>query len=58
MSKLVKLTARSVEAAAKGTEVRDTEVRGLRLRVSPKGLRTFVLVTRYPGQKHASRRAL
>jgi integrase len=58
MSKLVKLTARSVEAAAKGTEVRDTEVRGLRLRVSPKGLRTFILVTRYPGQKNASRRAL
>jgi integrase len=58
LSKLVKLTARGVEAAAWGAEVRDTEVRGLRLRVSPKGLRTFVLVTRYPGQKHASRRAL
>jgi integrase len=58
MSKLVKLTARGVEAAAKGTEVRDTEVRGLRLRVSPKGLRTFILVTRYPGQQNASRRAL
>jgi len=58
MSKLVKLTARGVEAAAKGTEVRDTEIRGLRLRVSPKGLRTFILVTRYPGQKNASRRSL
>ena len=58
MSKLVKLTARSVETAALATEVRDTEVRGLRLRVSPKGLRTFVLVMRYPGQRHASRRAL
>jgi integrase len=58
MSKLVKLTARGVEAAAWGTEIRDTEVRGLRLRVSPKGLHTFILVTRYPGQKNASRRAL
>ena len=58
MSKLAKLTARSVEAAKPGTEIRDSEVRGLRLRVSPKGLRTFVLVTRYPGQEHASRRAL
>ena len=58
MSKLVKLTARSVEAAAWGTEIRDTEVRGLRLRVSPKGLHTFILVVRYPGQKNASRRAL
>jgi integrase len=58
LSKLVKLTARNVETGAPGAEIRDTEVRGLRLRVSPKGLRTFVLVTRYPGQKHASRRAL
>lgn len=58
MSNLIKLTARSVEAAKPGAEIRDTEVRGLRLRVSPKGLRTFVLVIRYPGQKHASRRAL
>jgi integrase len=58
MSKLVKLTARGVETGKPGAEIRDTEVRGLRLRVSPKGLRTFVLVTRYPGQQHASRRAL
>jgi integrase len=58
MSRLVKLTARTVETGAPGAEIRDTEVRGLRVRVSPKGLRTFILVTRYPGQKHASRRAL
>jgi integrase len=58
MSKLAKLTARSVEAAEPGSEIRDTEVRGLRLRVSPKGLRTFVFVARYPGCEHASRRAL
>ena len=58
MSNLAKLTTRAVDAAKPGTETRDTEIRGLRLRVSPKGLRTFVLVTRYPGHKHASRRAL
>jgi integrase len=57
VAKLLKLTARSVEASASG-ELRDTDVRGLRLRTSPKGLRTFVLVARYPGQRHASRRAL
>jgi integrase len=57
VGKLLKLTARSVETSAPG-ELRDTEVRGLRLRTSPKGLRTFVLVARYPGQRHASRRAL
>jgi integrase len=58
MSRLTKLTARTIEAGKPGAEIRDTEVRGLRLRISPKGLHTFVFVTRYPGQKHASRRAL
>jgi integrase len=58
MSKLVKLTARTVEAAEPGTEVRDTAVPGLRLRISPKGHRRFILVTHFPGQKHASRRGL
>jgi integrase len=58
MSVVAKLTARTIETARPGTEIRDSEVRGLRLRVSPKGLRTFVFVTRYPGAKHASRRAL
>jgi integrase len=58
MSRLIRLTARTVEAAEPGTEVRDTEVPGLRLRVSPKGLRRFILVTHYPGEKHASRRGL
>jgi integrase len=58
MSRLVRLTARTVETAEPGTEVRDTEVPGLRLRVSPKGLRRFILVTHYPGEKNASRRGL
>jgi integrase len=58
VSRLVKLTTRTVETTKSGTEVRDTEVQGLRLRVSPKGLRRFILVTHYPGQKHASRRGL
>jgi integrase len=58
MGKLIRLTTRSVETSKPGSEIRDSEVRGLRLRTSPKGLRTFVFVTRYPGQQHASRRSL
>jgi integrase len=58
MSRLVKLTARTVETAQPGTELRDSQVPGLRLRVSPKGLRRFVFVAYFPGQRHASRRAL
>jgi integrase len=58
MSRLVRLTARTVETAKPGEEIRDSQVPGLRLRVSPKGLRRFVLVTHYPGQKNASRRGL
>jgi integrase len=55
---MVRLTARAVETATPGTEIRDSTVPGLRLRVSPKGHRRFVLVTHYPGQKNASRRGL
>jgi integrase len=58
ISRLVKLTVRTIETAAPGVEIRDVVVPGLRLRVSPKGLRRFVMVTHYPGQKHAARRAL
>jgi integrase len=58
MSRLIKLTQRSVETTTPGTEIRDAAVPGLRLRVSPKGHRRFVLVTHYPGQMHASRRGL
>jgi integrase len=54
----VKLTARSVEAAKPGTELRDSQVPGLRLRTSPQGHKRFILVTHYPGAKNASRRGL
>jgi integrase len=54
----VRLTARAVEAAKPGTELRDSQVPGLRLRTSPQGHKRFILVTHYPGAKNASRRGL
>jgi hypothetical protein len=39
-------------------DIADTEVRGLAIRVSDKGQRTFVLIARYPGSNNPTRRAL
>ena len=39
-------------------DVRDTVVPGLRVRVMGSGQRTFVLLSRYPGSPHPTRRAL
>ena len=39
-------------------DVRDTVVRGLRVRVMGSGQRTFVLLGRYPGSPHPTRRAM
>jgi integrase len=39
-------------------EVMDADVRGLGVRVTEKGHRTFILVARYPGSKNPTRRAL
>jgi integrase len=36
----------------------DTQVRGFGVRVSEKGRKTFILVTRYPGSKNPTRRAI
>jgi hypothetical protein len=58
MSRRVELTARHVNAAKPNTEIRDADCRGLRLRVSPLGHKAWVLVTRYPGARHATRRTL
>jgi integrase len=39
-------------------DIADTEVRGLAIRVSDKGQRTFVLIARFPGSDNPTRRAL
>jgi integrase len=39
-------------------DVSDLDVRGLHIRVSPHGSRTFVLCIRYPGAKYPTRRSL
>jgi integrase len=58
-----KLTDRGLKAlkAAKSGQrydIADTEVRGLAIRVSDKGQRTFVLIARFPGSNNPTRRAL
>jgi integrase len=55
------LTDRAIKAtrsAAKPYDVHDAVVPGLSLNVLPSGLKRFVLLTRFPGAKHPTRRAL
>src|SRR5215472_13529481 len=52
-------TLKSLRGADKPFDVRDTDVRGLRVRVMPSGQRSFVLLARYGGKHSApTRRAL
>jgi Arm DNA-binding domain len=57
------LTDRALKAlkpapAGSRTEIYDAVVPGLAVRVTPKGQRTFVLVSRYPGSPNPTRRAI
>ncbi len=58
-SRLTDRTLKSLKPAANGKpyDVKDSEVRGLRVRVLPTS-KTFVLLTRYPGSDNPTRRAL
>ncbi len=63
MAEKVNLTDRklkSLKPAKPGEryEVADTDVSGLRVRVTDKGKKTFSLLARYPGSKNPTRRAL
>jgi integrase len=52
-------TLRSLKTKDKPYDIRDTEVRGLRVRVMPSGQRSFVLLARHSGKHSApTRRAL
>jgi hypothetical protein len=52
-------TLKSLKPANKPFDVRDVEVRGLRVRVMPSGQRSFVLLARYGGNHSApTRRSL
>jgi integrase len=52
------LKIRSLKAAEKPFDVKDTQVPGLHVRVMPTGRRSFVLLGRFPGKPHPTRRAL
>jgi hypothetical protein len=58
--RLTDRTLRALKPASPGKryEVIDADVRGLAIRVTDKGQRTFVLITRYPGSRNPTRRAL
>jgi len=49
---------KSLKGKAKPYDVRDTEIRGLRVRVMPSGERTFVLLARFQQDGNPTRRAL
>ena len=53
-------TLRALRPAAAGSryEVMDEEARGLGVRVNDRGLKTFILIARYPGSKHPTRRTI
>src|SRR5262245_10833355 len=55
------LTDRAIKAArpkAKAYDIYDATVPGLALNVLPSGVKRFVLIKRFPGGKHPTRRAL
>ena len=55
------LTDRAIKAmrpAAKAYDTHDAVVPGLSLNVLPSGVKRFVLLRRFPGSKHPTRRAL
>ena len=58
MRQLTDLKIRSLKAAEKPFDVKDTQVPGLHVRVMPTGHRSFVLLGRFPGKPHPTRRAL
>ncbi len=60
MRALTDAKVRSLKPAPGGKpyDVKDTQVPGLRVRVMGSGLRTFVLLSRFPGGTHPTRRAL
>ena len=53
-----KLQALKPAAPGKRYDVMDTDVRGFGVRVTDKGQRTFMLLTRYPGSTNPTRRAI
>ena len=53
-----KLKALKPAEAGKRYDVMDTDVRNLGVRVTDKGLRTFILVARFPGSSNPTRRAV
>src|SRR5262249_50026366 len=58
MRQLTDLKIRSLKAAEKPFDVKDAQVPGLHVRVMPTGHRSFVLLGRFPGKPHPTRRAL
>ena len=50
-NRLIDRTLKALKPAEAGSryDVMDSDVRGLGLRVSDKGKRTFILIARYPG---------
>jgi integrase len=56
--KLTDRHLKSLKGRSKPYDVRDTEIRGLRVRVMPSGERTFVLLARYTLNGAPTRRAL
>ena len=53
-----KLQALKPAEPGKRYDVMDTDVRGFGVRVTDKGQRTFILLTRYPGSTNPTRRAI
>src|SRR5215472_17558153 len=51
-------TLKALKPKAQRYELMDNVVRGMGIRVSEKGVRTFILITRFPGHRTPTRRSL
>ena len=49
---------KALKARAQRYEVMDDDTRGMGIRVTENGVKTFILITRFPGHKHPTRRSL
>jgi integrase len=56
--RLTDRTLKSLKPTRKRYDVMDTDVPGFGVRVTEKGLRTFILIARYPGSPNPTRRAI
>jgi Arm DNA-binding domain len=56
--RLTDRTSQALKPQSKPYELMDADVRGLGIRILPSGVKSFVMIARFPPAQHPARRAL